>query len=40
MLLLSLLKEMIIEFIFWYMSKIDVIALMTNSNLKHKNGIL
>ena len=40
MLLLSLLKEMIIEFIFWYMSKNDAIALMTNSNLKHKNGIL
>ena len=25
---------------FWYMSKIDAIVLMTNSNLKHKNGIL
>ena len=37
---ITLLKEMIIEFIFWYMSKNDAIALMTNSNLKHKNGIL
>ena len=25
---------------FWYMSKNDAIALMTNSNLKNKNGIL
>ena len=25
---------------FWYMSKNDAIALMTNSNLKDKNGIL
>ena len=25
---------------FWYMSKTDAIALMTNSNLKDKNGIL
>ena len=25
---------------FWYMSKNDVIALMTNSNLNDKNGIL
>ena len=25
---------------FWYMSKDDAIALMTNSNLKDKNGIL
>ena len=25
---------------FWYMSKNDAIFLMTNSNLKDKNGIL
>ena len=25
---------------FWYMSKNNAIALMTNSNLKNKNGIL
>ena len=25
---------------FWYMSKIDAVVLMTNSNLKNKNGIL
>ena len=25
---------------FWYMSKNDAIALMTNSNLNNKNGIL
>ena len=25
---------------FWYMSKSDAIVLMTNSNLKDKNGIL
>ena len=25
---------------FWYMSKNDVITLMTNSNLNNKNGIL
>ena len=25
---------------FWYMSKNDAIALMTNSSLKDKNGIL
>ena len=25
---------------FWYMSKNDAIALMTNSNLKGRNGIL
>ena len=25
---------------FWYMSKNDAIALMTNSNLSDKNGIL
>ena len=25
---------------FWCMSKNDAIVLMTNSNLKHKNGIL
>ena len=25
---------------FWYMSKNDAIDLMTNSNLKDKNGIL
>ena len=25
---------------FWYMSKNDAIALMTNSNLNYKNGIL
>ena len=25
---------------FWYMSKTDAIILMTNSNLKYKNGIL
>ena len=25
---------------FWYMSKNDAIALMTNSNLNEKNGIL
>ena len=25
---------------FWYMSKNDAIALMTNSNLKDKKGIL
>ena len=25
---------------FWYMSKNDAIALMTNSNLDDKNGVL
>ena len=25
---------------FWYMSKNDAIALMSNSNLNNKNGIL
>ena len=25
---------------FWYMNKNDAIVLMTNSNLKDKNGIL
>ena len=25
---------------FWYLSKTDAIVLMTNSNLKDKNGIL
>ena len=25
---------------FWYMSKNDAIVLMTNSNLKDRNGIL
>ena len=25
---------------FWYMSKNDAIALVTNSNLKDKNGIV
>ena len=28
------------RFRFWYMSKNDAIVLMTNSNLKDKNGIL
>ena len=40
MLLLSLLKEMIIESIFCYISKNDAITLMTNSNLNDKNGVL
>ena len=38
MLLLSLLKEMIIESIF-LISKNDAIILMTNSNLNDKNGV-
>ena len=25
---------------FWYMTKHDAISLMTNSNLKEKNGVL
>ena len=40
MLLLSLLKEMIIESIFYYISKNDAITLMNNSNLNDKNEVL
>ena len=40
MLLLYLLKENDYRIHFSYMSKNDAIALMTNSNLKDKNGIL
>ena len=39
MLLLSLLKEMIIENIFVILVKNDAITLMTNSNLNDKNGV-
>ena len=36
MLLLFLSKEVIIEFIFFYMSKNDAINMMNNSNLKNR----
>ena len=36
MLLLFMLKEMLTEFIFWYMSKNDKISIMNNSNLIDK----
>ena len=36
MLLLFLSKEVIIEFIFFYMSKSDAINIMNNSNLKNR----
>ena len=38
MLLLFLLKEVIIEVIFWYISKHDTINIMKNSNLNEKSG--
>ena len=34
------LKEVIIEFIFWYISKDDAISIMNNSNLNEKIGFL
>ena len=40
MLLLSLLKRVIAEFIFWYMSKADAISIMNNSSLNEKTGSL
>ena len=39
-LLLFLLKEGIIEFIFWYMSKDDAVNVIKNSNLNTKCGFL
>ena len=39
MLLLFLLKEVIIEVIFWYISKHDTINKMKNSNLNEKSGL-
>ena len=39
MLLLFLLKEVIIEVIFWYISKHDTIDIMKNSNLNEKSGL-
>ena len=39
MLLLFLLKEVIIEVIFWYISKHDTINIMKNSNLNEKSGL-
>ena len=34
------LKEVIIEFIFWYINKDDAISMMNNSNLNEKIGVL
>ena len=35
-----MLKGMLIEFIFWYMSKDDAINIMNGFNLIHKMGVL
>ena len=35
-----MLKEVLTEFIFWYMSKNDAINMMNNSNLVDKMGVL
>ena len=35
-----MLKEMLIELIFWYMSKDDAINIMNGSILIDKNGVL
>ena len=40
MLLLSLLKEVITEFLFYHMSKDDEISIMNNSSLNQKTGSL
>ena len=40
MLLLFLLKEVIIEFIFWYMTKDEAINIIKNSNLNEKTGLV
>ena len=40
MLLLFLLKKVITEFMFWYISKGDAINIMKNSDLNEKNGLL
>ena len=40
MLLLFILKEVLIEFIFWYMSKDDAIKIMNGSNLIDKSDVL
>ena len=34
------LKEVIIELMFWYISKDDAISIMNNSNLNEKIGVL
>ena len=39
-LLLFMLKGMLAEFIFWYMSKDDEINIMNGSNLVDKKGVL
>ena len=40
MLLLFMLKEVLAEFTFWYMSKDDAINIMNNSTLVDKMGVL
>ena len=40
MLLLFILKEVLTEFIFWYMSKDDAIKIMNGSNLIDKSDVL
>ena len=39
-LLLYMLKKMLTEFIFWYMSNDDAINIVTGSNLFDKRGVL
>ena len=34
-----MLKGLLTEFIFWYMSKDDAISIMNGSNLVDKNGV-
>ena len=40
MLLLLMLKGLLTEFIFWYMSKDDAISIINNPNLIDKKGVL
>ena len=37
---IAFLKEVIIELMFWYISKDDAISIMNNSNLNEKIGVL
>ena len=39
-LLLFMLKEVLTEFFFWYMSKDDAISITNNSSLVDKKGVL
>ena len=38
--LLFILKEVLTELIFWYMSKDDAINIMNGSNLTDKSGVI